>query len=80
MFCAGIVHARNKFMKISLCRGELAAATLDNPDFLEQWSALCGRCPWSTPYQSPAFAAVWYRVYAKQFEPILVIAQMTIPF
>jgi CelD/BcsL family acetyltransferase involved in cellulose biosynthesis len=36
---------------------------------------LCGRCPWSTSYQLPAFTATWYRVYVQAFEPVIVTAQ-----
>lgn len=40
--------------------------------FREQWSRLHANCSWATVFQSPAFATVWYRVYAQRYEPVVV--------
>jgi CelD/BcsL family acetyltransferase involved in cellulose biosynthesis len=60
---------------IQISRGVAALRMLEDPAFCAQWTRLCARCPWSTSYQLPAFAATWYRVYVQAFEPVLVTAQ-----
>lgn len=60
---------------LSMNRGAAAAQLLADPMFRAQWAELCDRCPWSTSYQSPAFAGAWYRVYAEKFEPVIVTAR-----
>lgn len=59
-------------IKITISRGSCSSAMLADPTFCEEWANLCSRCPWSTAYQLPEFAAVWYRIYSRPFEPLLI--------
>ena len=60
---------------IELMRGAAADALLAAAGFCAQWETLCARCPWATPFQSPAFARTWYGVYRSQWEPLLALAR-----
>lgn len=59
-------------LAITVTRGASAHALLANPSFVEQWRRLQKSCPWTTPFQTPDFAASWYDVYQPHYEPILV--------
>ncbi|HEX4947829.1 MAG TPA: GNAT family N-acetyltransferase [Blastocatellia bacterium] len=61
-------------MTIHLSRGEAAMALLTDPSFRQKWQELLLQCPWATPFQSHAFVATWYEIYAPRYEPLLVAA------
>jgi len=62
-------------MSIVIARGAEADAVLGDAAFRAKWAALHPNCPWSSVFQSPAFAATWYRVYKPAFEPVLVFRE-----
>ena len=59
---------------IEILQGEEADRLLADPAFVADWAELCEVCPWATPFQSPAFAATWYRVYRSRANPVLVLS------
>lgn len=62
-------------MYVQLVRGAAAEGLLTDAVFREEWTTLCASCPWSTPYQSPRLAGIWYRTYRPTFEPVLVFCR-----
>ncbi len=62
-------------LSVHLLRGVQADSLLEDPAFRAEWLGLCQRCPWATAYQQPDYAAVWYAVYRRRFEPILVLSR-----
>src|SRR5690348_3001483 len=60
---------------IDILRGAKADELLADEAFLREWQALSDACPWSTPFQAPAFATTWYRVYRKLWSPTLLISR-----
>jgi CelD/BcsL family acetyltransferase involved in cellulose biosynthesis len=51
------------------------AYNLCTEDFLSKWDQLYDNCPWSTVFQSSNFVILWYRTYAQEYMPIIVIAR-----
>jgi len=51
------------------------AHNLCTEDFLSKWDQLFNNCPWSTIFQSSSFVIAWYRTYALEYMPIIVIAK-----
>jgi CelD/BcsL family acetyltransferase involved in cellulose biosynthesis len=49
-----------------------AERELEDERFCNAWQSLYEQCPWGTTFQSPQYAATWYRVYHERFEPLLV--------
>src|SRR4051812_39267291 len=62
-------------LDIEMFRGDEARRLLAADEFLAGWGALCDRCPWSTGFQSPAFARAWYSTYGHRVEPVLALAR-----
>jgi CelD/BcsL family acetyltransferase involved in cellulose biosynthesis len=61
-------------MNVHLVRGKEAATLCRDAAFQADWRGLCERCPWATAFQYPEYATVWYDVYRRRFEPVLVLA------
>ncbi|MBS1809161.1 MAG: GNAT family N-acetyltransferase [Acidobacteria bacterium] len=59
-------------MTIKLFRAEDARSWLQDGASGQQWDLLFQRCPWASPFQSRAFAATWYSIYAERYEPLIV--------
>ena len=49
-----------------------AFTLLSNIDFLDSWDALYNSCSWATVYQSKEFVSTWYKMYHKEYLPIVV--------
>ena len=62
-------------LPVEILQGEDADRLLADATFIAEWSALRDQCPWATPFQSPAFAATWYRVYRSRANPVLVLSR-----
>jgi CelD/BcsL family acetyltransferase involved in cellulose biosynthesis len=50
-----------------------AQQLLASSEFLSQWTALAGKCPWGTALQSPDFACTWYRCYEDLYRPLILV-------
>jgi CelD/BcsL family acetyltransferase involved in cellulose biosynthesis/RimJ/RimL family protein N-acetyltransferase len=61
--------------ELQVVAGSDATALLHDRDFVREWERLAESCPWGTVYQSPAFAQTWYRVYQRDYEPLVVVAR-----
>ena len=59
-------------VRIDLAAGDHARELAEDPVFVAAWDALADRCPWATVAQGSAFVRTWYRVYAAEFEPVVV--------
>lgn len=59
---------------IHILVGDEVSDLLTDNEFSKAWDALYRACSWATPFQSKAFVATWYKVYARQYIPILVKA------
>ncbi|OQP52851.1 hypothetical protein A4H97_24455 [Niastella yeongjuensis] len=57
---------------IELLSGEKVFTLLEDTRFLGEWNQLWKACPWATVFQSPSFVATWYRIYRKDFVPVLI--------
>jgi CelD/BcsL family acetyltransferase involved in cellulose biosynthesis len=55
-----------------LLSGEKVFNLLEDTRFLGEWNQLWKTCPWATVFQSPSFVATWYRIYRKDFVPVLI--------
>jgi CelD/BcsL family acetyltransferase involved in cellulose biosynthesis len=55
-----------------LLSGEKVFNLLEDTRFLGEWNHLWKACPWATVFQSPSFVATWYRIYRKDFVPVLI--------
>ncbi len=62
-------------MELTLLTDAEALRVTEEPDFRNDWIALCGRCPWATVCQHPDFVLPWYRLYADTFLPVVVLAR-----
>lgn len=62
-------------MKIEWVCGRDADLRLADEAFRREWMAFREQCPWGTAFQSHAFAAAWYQVYRKQYDPLLVLGR-----
>ena len=58
-------------MKIRLLDAADVARVLSDRDRLAEWEQLARACPWTTAYQTPAFARAWYAVYGPAFAPLI---------
>src|SRR5206468_1703478 len=61
--------------KIVLLKGKEVLSMLDVPEFQHEWDTLYKNCGWGTVFQSRSFVATWYRIYHKEYLPVLVIEQ-----
>lgn len=61
-----------KDLRIRLFREPNSVALLRDPDFVREWAALAGRCPWTTLYQLPVFVHSWLDVYLPKTEPVVI--------
>jgi len=52
-----------------------ASPLLSDESFRLEWDSLCDRCPWATAFQSHRFARVWFSIYRRQFEPLLLTSR-----
>lgn len=55
--------------------GSAVFSLLGSDAFLDGWNRLYYACPWATVFQHPSFVATWYRLYEKEYLPILVKAE-----
>lgn len=55
-----------------LLSGEKVFNLLEDTRFLGEWNHLWKACPWATVFQSPSFVATWYRIYRKDFVPVII--------
>ncbi len=55
-----------------LLSGEKVFTLLEDTRFLGEWNQLWKACPWATVFQSPSFVATWYKIYRKDFVPVLI--------
>lgn len=55
-----------------LLTGEEVLQLLYDNRFIEEWQQLANACTWATVFQSPGFVAAWYRIYEKEFLPVLI--------
>jgi CelD/BcsL family acetyltransferase involved in cellulose biosynthesis len=60
------------FEGTELLSGEKVYTLLEDTRFLVEWNQLWKACPWATVFQSPSFVATWYRIYRKDFVPVLI--------
>jgi CelD/BcsL family acetyltransferase involved in cellulose biosynthesis len=60
---------------IELLIGDEVLQLLEDASFQVAWDHLCNICPWTTIFQRSSFVATWYRIYEKEFFPILVKAE-----
>jgi CelD/BcsL family acetyltransferase involved in cellulose biosynthesis len=60
--------------RLELITGDDALAQLDDAEFLTAWEALYNSCPWATVYQSKEFVLTWYKIYHKDYLPIIITA------
>ncbi|MFL5744605.1 MAG: GNAT family N-acetyltransferase, partial [Niastella sp.] len=58
--------------RTELLSGEKVFNLLEDTRFLGEWNHLWKACPWATVFQSPSFVATWYRIYRKDFVPVLI--------
>jgi len=56
----------------ALLSGEKVFNLLEDTRFLGEWNHLWKACPWATVFQSPSFVATWYRIYRKDFVPVII--------
>jgi CelD/BcsL family acetyltransferase involved in cellulose biosynthesis/GNAT superfamily N-acetyltransferase len=68
-------HGSAHAVQVSTLSGDDALDWMGSHGHLDEWTALAAACPWATIFQSPAFAQVWYRVYASRYTPVLVLAR-----
>ncbi len=73
--CALAMTAVAVPVTIEIVRGAAADRLLADVLFCAEWTALCDRCPWSTPFQAPGYARTWYAVYRNQWEPLLALSR-----
>src|ERR1700722_11766330 len=62
-------------MDLKVVRGTQAHTLLLDTAFIAEWEDLARACPWTTSFQSPAFAREWYSVYRQPFEPLLFVSR-----
>lgn len=55
--------------------GDEARQLLGDQGFRAQWEELHRSCEWSTVFQSPGFALVWYDVYRADHAPVVAVAR-----
>src|SRR5579883_2363325 len=55
-------------------RGERVHDALSRSAMPAAWDCLYAQCPWSTVFQSSAFARVWYSTYSEVYEPLILTA------
>jgi CelD/BcsL family acetyltransferase involved in cellulose biosynthesis len=60
------------FEETELLTGEKVFNLLEDIRFLGEWNQLWKACPWATVFQSPSFVATWYRIYRKDFIPVVI--------
>jgi len=61
-------------MMVEVARGVAAWKLLNDASFIRDWERLRSRCPWATSFQGPSFASAWYRSYADEYGPLLVLS------
>ncbi|MBX0332368.1 GNAT family N-acetyltransferase [Pontibacter sp. HSC-14F20] len=58
--------------KIELSAGEDALKILLDENFQVEWNSLYQSCHWATVFQTPNYTNAWYKLYKKQYIPILI--------
>ncbi|MBO9200504.1 MULTISPECIES: GNAT family N-acetyltransferase [Niastella] len=61
-----------EFEGTEMLTGEKVFHLLEDTRFLGEWNQLWKACPWATVFQSPSFVATWYRIYRKDFVPVMI--------
>ncbi|WP_143962607.1 GNAT family N-acetyltransferase [Litoribacter populi] len=59
--------------KVVLLTGQTALDMIVESGFVNKWARLIESCPWATAFQSPQFVNSWYKAYANDAFPIVVI-------
>lgn len=62
-------------MKINIYRADTAQNKLLDTNFLTQWQSLYKNCKWATGFQSPEYAASWYKTYSDKYQAVLLCAE-----
>ncbi len=57
---------------IEVLEGEAARLCFGDADFLREWDTLYRRCPWKTIFQSKEFVLTWYRLFSRNFTPLVL--------
>lgn len=60
--------------KIELRAGEGALKLLSDEKFQTEWDALYQSCYWATVFQAASYINTWYKLYKKNYIPILITA------
>ncbi|WP_167761403.1 GNAT family N-acetyltransferase [Duganella callida] len=60
-------------MPIDYLEGTAAAALLEDAGFRAEWRQLHARVPEASGFQTPGFALAWYRSYAADWRPVLLL-------
>ena len=61
-------------MDVRLVEQAEAAELLRCAEFARAWDRLHAACPWSTSFQSRAFARAWFESYADEVAPLFLLA------
>lgn len=59
-------------MQIEILQGDPAVAVFQDTQFTARWQAMADACRHNCVVQEPPFVAAFYRVYAPQYQPLLV--------
>lgn len=62
-------------LELELLEGAAACDWLARDENKRAWTELLQQCPWGTAFQSPRFAEIWWRHYAPEWTPLLVVAR-----
>lgn len=55
--------------------GEDAFSLFSDAEFQKQWDLLYTGCSWATAFQSRIFVVSWFRIFRKEYYPIVVISE-----
>lgn len=69
------MHNAHNYPPIQIIRGEAADRLLNDPQFVDEWSALCAICPWAIAFQGPAFIRSWVQTYREKITPIVAMSR-----
>lgn len=58
--------------RIEIYEGESARLCFEDPAFIRAWQRLYRLCPWKTVFQSSEFVLTWYRLFSRDFVPLVV--------
>lgn len=62
-------------LKVEVLIGKGALRQIEEEEFLADWEELYHSCPWATPYQSREYVCSWYKLYQKDYTPIIIRRQ-----